>query len=137
MLGIIPGKARQAGKPAVLFCVDCSGSMTAAMLADISAELATMARTYTVTVCEFDDRIHSVKKYSHPLSRIHGRGGTSFKPVLDARWLASLRPRPDVICIATDGFGPAPAEAPRQPCIWLITKGGKKPVPFGREIRMG
>jgi len=133
LVGVIPGKAREAGKPHVMACIDTSASMTAKMLADISAELGVMAKTFTVTVVECDKCIQKVYKY-HPLETVRGRGGTSFLPPFEPDFLKEHRP--DLLVYFTDGDGSAPAEAPRVPVIWVLTEGGTKPCGWGREMRM-
>ena len=134
LVGIVPGKARQAGTPHVMTVIDTSGSMTSKLLADISAELGVMARTYKVTVVECDTQIHATYAF-RPIESVRGRGGTSFKPPLEPAFLREQKP--DLVVYFTDGHGPAPANAPPVPLIWCLTPGGKKPCEWGREIRLG
>ena len=75
-------------------------------------------------------RIKDVGKLS-----CHGRGGTSFLPVF-AR-LRTLKPKPDIIMIVTDGDGPAPERPPpRTPVVWVIVPSGyrKKPTTWGHYV---
>jgi len=133
LVGVIPGQARQASQPHIMAVIDTSGSMTAKLLADISAELGVMAKTHTVTICECDRRIHAVYPYK-PIETVKGRGGTDLRPVFEPEFLKEHKP--DLICYFTDGCGPAPDTPPRIPVIWCITPCGRKPVEWGREIRL-
>jgi hypothetical protein len=131
LAGVVPGKGRFAAKPKVMAVIDTSGSMTAALLADISAELGVMARHFEVVVVECDAAIQAVYPYK-PITDVHGRGGTDFRPPLTAEFLRLHRP--DVVVYFTDGFGPAPDKAPSVPVLWCVTPGGMKPAPWGLKI---
>ncbi len=133
LTGIIPGKGRFCTRPRVLAVIDTSGSMTPAMLADISAELGVMARVHEVTVVECDTDIQSVYPYK-PIASVTGRGGTSFIPPLAAEFLREHRP--DLILYFTDGEGPAPEEAPSVPLAWCLTEGGTKPCEWGDVLEL-
>lgn len=134
LVGIVPGRARQAGVPKVMAVIDTSASMTPAMLADISAELGVMARTYSVTVVECDTRIHAVYSY-RPIKSVHGRGGTDLRPPFEPDFLREHKP--DLVVYYTDGHGTAPDGAPPMPVIFCLTPGGRMPCGWGREIRLG
>jgi predicted metal-dependent peptidase len=131
LAGVVPGKGRFASKPKVMAVIDTSGSMSAAMLADISAELGVMARHFEVVVVECDASIQAVYPYK-PITDVHGRGGTDFRPPLAADFLKLHRP--DLVVYFTDGGGPAPCDAPTVPVLWCITEGGRKPASWGREV---
>ena len=134
MVGILPGRGRQGSKPKIMAVVDSSGSMTTAILADVSAELAVMAKTFEVLVVESDTEVRAVYVY-RPISEIHGRGGTDFRPVFESAFLK--KHRPDLLIYFSDGYGKAPSESPRGvPVIWAITPRGRKPTVWGREVRL-
>lgn len=134
LVGIVPGKARQAATPKVMAVIDTSGSMTPEMLADISAELNVMAKTYSVTIVECDAKIHAVYSY-RPIENVRGRGGTDLRPPFEPEFLKQHKP--DLVIYFTDGHGPAPDSPPPVPVVWCLTPGGSMPCTWGREIRLG
>jgi len=133
LAGLVPGWGRSGAKPRILAAIDTSGSLTDEMLAEISAELALMARRFDVTVAECDTRIHVVYPY-RPITSVHGRGGTDLRPPLQQEFLR--KHKADLVVYFTDGFGPAPAKPPRIPVIWCLTEAGVKPAAWGAEIKM-
>jgi predicted metal-dependent peptidase len=65
----------------------------------------------------------------------HGRGGTDFRPAIEA--IQKLRPRPDLCIYFTDGDGFAPEHPPSaMEVIWCIvpTPNGRRPAPWGHLI---
>jgi len=133
LVGIIPGRSRQQGKPKILGVIDSSGSISQGILSGISAELAVLSRTYEVVVVECDNKIRAVYPY-RPITEVQGRGGTDFRPVFDSAFL--MQHKPDLICYFTDGRGPAPSSPSRIPVIWVLTAHGRQPVNWGRIVRM-
>jgi predicted metal-dependent peptidase len=131
LVGIIPGKGRFVSKPKIMAVIDTSGSMTDAMLSDISAELGVMARHYKVVVVECDADIQAAYAYK-PITKINGRGGTDFRPPFERDFLKQHKP--DLVVYFTDGFGPAPDMPPAIPVVWCITEGGQKPAKWGKKI---
>ncbi|HEY2092699.1 MAG TPA: VWA-like domain-containing protein [Thermoanaerobaculia bacterium] len=132
LAGIVPSYIYRASKLRLVGVIDTSGSMQSATLAVISAELQALARLHDVTVVQCDDTIRSVAPYSGPISEIIGRGGTDFRPPLEAEFLSALRV--DVVVYFCDGDGPAPVSAPRPPVIWAITSGGLRPASWGDVV---
>lgn len=68
---------------------------------------------------------------------MHGRGGTSFQPALDA--LAELRPRPPVAIYFTDGDGAAARKPPGIDVIWAVvaSRWSRKPdAAFGKVVML-
>jgi len=61
-----------------------------------------------------------------------GGGGTSFTPVFE--YIHDHHLTPNVLIYFTDGEGPAPKIKPPYPVIWMLTKNGKAPVPWGHAI---
>jgi len=133
LVGIFPGRRRQADHKRIMAVLDTSASMTQDLLERVNAELEGLARSYTVTVVECDTSIKSVYKY-RPVKKVTGRGGTDFRPPLKREFLS--KHRPDVVVYFTDGFGPAPAKSPRMPVIWCLTPYGERPASWGRAIKM-
>jgi predicted metal-dependent peptidase len=134
LIGILPAQCRLAVKPVVMAIIDTSESMVVALLETINVELKRLARDYQVTVVESDAAIQKYYPYRGSLKMVHGRGGTDFRPALEARFLAKIRP--DVVICFTDGDGPAPDRPPSMPVVWCLTPDGSSPAAWGREIRM-
>lgn len=134
LVGVIPGRRRQGGRPKVMAVIDTSGSITPELLEQIDAELARLASQHEVLVVECDAEIHNVYPYK-PVRSVSGRGGTDFQPPLEASFLR--RHGPELIIYFTDGYGPAPDNAPQVPVVWCLTPDGEKPASWGRVIQMG
>ena len=114
--------------------IDSSGSISGAMLSEISAELKRMSLGCEIVVVECDAVVHAVYRFSQQITSVQGRGGTDLRPPFQPDLLRKLHP--DVIVYFTDGHGPAPAQAPHVPVIWCLTRGGVRPAPWGRVIQM-
>ena len=138
----LPSRAKKQSIEIVL-AIDTSGSTTED-LPDFLAELRGMTSAfgeYKLTIIQCDIAIHSVQEYSNddPLPedgfRFHGFGGTSF--LAPFKYVEEkMAEAPTVFIYLTDGFGEAPSEAPDYPVIWCLTKGGKKPVDWGLEVKI-
>lgn len=110
--------------PNVAFVLDTSGSMgnddCAAALSEANGVLAAVGAE--ITFIALDAAVHSNKRVRNieELKReVKGGGGTDLCVGFDA--LEKMRPRPEVVIFATDGFGPAPALAPRgMNVVWLL-----------------
>ncbi len=63
----------------------------------------------------------------------HGGGFTDLRPVFD--YARTMHPRPAAVVYLTDGIGPAP-ERMEFPTLWVLTKEGERPVPWGVELRL-
>lgn len=138
----LPSRARKQSIEIVL-AIDTSGSTTED-LPDFLAELRGMTSAfgeYKLTIIQCDTRIHSVKEYTNddPLPeggfKFRGFGGTSLIPPFQYVEEKMDEP-PTVFIYLTDGEGPAPTKAPIYPVIWCLTKGGKKPVAWGLEVKI-
>ena len=46
-----------------------------------------------------------------------------------------MQPRPAAIIYLTDGYGEAPERA-EFPTLWVLTADGRKPAPWGVELRL-
>jgi predicted metal-dependent peptidase len=133
-IGILPGSASSRRKPKIMAVIDTSGSMSDAMLLEISDELHHLSRRNEVTVVLCDEEIQAVHRYRKRLTRMPGRGGTDFNPPFEHAFLR--RQRPDVVVYFTDGYGPAPEAPPKPAVIWVIHGDATPPVMWGRVIRM-
>lgn len=138
----LPSRARKQSIEIVL-AIDTSGSTTED-LPDFLAELRGMTSAfgeYKLTIIQCDIAIHAVQEYSNddPLPetglQFKGFGGTSF--LAPFKYVEEKMDTPPTVFIyLTDGFGEAPAQAPVYPVIWCLTKGGKKPVDWGLEVKI-
>ncbi|MBY0527997.1 MAG: hypothetical protein K2R98_31660 [Gemmataceae bacterium] len=133
LVGIMPGRRRQAAKPKILAVIDTSGSITQDLLRIIDAELARLARMYTVMVVECDCTIHRVYAYRR-IKSVQGGGGTDFRPPLEPGFLR--KSHVDLVVYFTDGLGPAPPQSPKIRVIWCLTPEGREPASWGRAIWM-
>jgi predicted metal-dependent peptidase len=134
LTGIVPGKKRSPQKPRIMAVIDTSGSMTDEILAEVSKELTRLARTSVVHVVECDAEIQRTYRYTKPIKKVSGRGGTSFIPPFKNKCLHKIKP--DLAIYFTDGCGPAPDKAPEVPVIWVLTPDGTRPAQWGRTVNM-
>lgn len=120
--------------------IDTSGSTwdyVPAFLAELSGILRSCSR-YDVHLLLCDTSIHDELYFSDSFSpdikadAIGGGGGTDFRPVF--RRLADESPT--ALAFMTDGYGPAPAEAPAFPVLWALTPNGRRPAGWGATIML-
>lgn len=132
----------------VAVVVDTSGSMSKAELETALAEIDGLLRSArnSIRVLSCDAAVHAqgrVTRASEVAKLLKGGGGTDFRPAFDA-----LAPhRPGVTVVVTDGYGPAPEQAPAwTDTIWLLVgKHTRKPqrgdswadINWGEFIRAG
>ncbi|MFO0628527.1 MAG: VWA-like domain-containing protein [Polyangiales bacterium] len=66
-----------------------------------------------------------------------GGGGTDFRPFF-AHVAATRAEGPRVLVYLTDGFGTFPDHGPDDPCLWVVTAGGRidDEFPFGEVARL-
>jgi hypothetical protein len=134
LLGILPGRQSNPGKPVILAAIDTSGSMSDAVLSDIASELRVLARGRRVVVVQCDCAVHSVERFSGCIERCVGRGGTDFRPIFEPGLLR--RTKANLVIVFTDGDGPAPDKPPRIPVLWAITTTHPAPAAWGEILRM-
>ena len=134
MLGMVPGRFRRPNRASVMTIIDSSGSVGPRELTLITPEIELIAATNDVLVVECDATIRRVYPFTSRLTTIQGRGGTDLRPPLEPEFLA--RHRPALAIYFTDGYGPAPAQRPRVPVLWCLTATGRRPAPWGREVRL-
>ena len=96
---------------------------------------------YELTVIQCDSRIQKVDKYTNeePYDpndgfKVRGFGGTDFRPVFD--YIEENELHPTALIFLTDGYGPAPDEAPEYPVLWVITQGGERPCEWGEAVSL-
>lgn len=134
MLGTVPGRTRRPNRASVMTIIDSSGSMGSRELALIAPEIELIASTNDVIVVECDAAIRRVYPFTSRLTTVEGRGGTDLRPPLEPAFLAKHRPA--VVLFFTDGYGAAPEQRPRVPVLWCLTATGRRPAPWGRELRL-
>ena len=98
--------------------VDTSGSVSATELQEFMSELVHMHKTgHKITVVQCDTEITDVSEFNPKKDwDIHGRGGTSFQPVVDHYNLTSSRYT--ALIYFTDGEAYAPTDCPNN-ALWV------------------
>lgn len=123
----------------LLVGVDVSDSTDApALREEFARELMRIARgrEAEITVLYANSRIQRIANLRGggvTVESYRGGGFTDLRPVFD--YARTMRPRPAAVIYLTDGFGQAP-EAMEFPTLWVLTKAGEKPVPWGVELRL-
>lgn len=104
----------------ILVAIDTSGSVSTAELEEFMHEIYHMHRTGTeITVVHADTAIRYIGKYDPKAEqKIHGRGGTSFEPVIE--YYNENHSKYGALIYLTDGEAPAP-EKPRGRILWVIS----------------
>lgn len=123
----------------VVVALDTSGSMSAAQLSAMCAEVRALAR-------ELDDLLLLVAdadvQASVPLDQLErwlaaraapGGGGTSHVPVFD--WIREKRLEPALFVGLTDLFSAFPRRPPPFPVLWVAPP-GHGPAPWGRVLEV-
>ena len=119
-----------------LVAIDTSGSISDDDLRQFLAEINKLQEYHPVDLILFDTQIqYGPKEYArrNVSFDFKGRGGTYFKPVFD---VAEQRRYTSVI-VLTDGY----ADSPEKPAcvkdvLWVITENGKKPVEWGKMVKI-
>ncbi len=121
--------------------LDTSGS-TIEDLPEFIAELTGLLKAfgkYDLTIIECDAKIQQIWSVSsnEPMPdltrhKFKGGGGTDFNPVF--KYIRDQELTPNVLIFFTDGYANCPAEKPPYPVLWMLTKDGHAPVPWGQVI---
>lgn len=123
----------------LLVGVDVSDSTNSIALREAFArELLQIARgrDTRITVVYANSRIRQIETFSGSsfvVQRYDGGGFTDLRPLFD--YARDMHPRPAAVIYLTDGIGPAPDEMDF-PTLWVLTRDGEKPVPWGVELRL-
>lgn len=122
----------------LVVAIDTSGSIGSEELSQFGAEIKKIQKFRNkITVIECDAKIQKVYELKKRMDldlQFRGRGGTDFNPVFE--YIKKNRVKPNGIIYLTDGFGPAPEKPFPIPTLWVISQKGKKPVEWGREIKL-
>ncbi|RNC67733.1 MAG: hypothetical protein ED859_13280 [Desulfuromonadales bacterium] len=135
---ITPG-IRKKRRLNLLVGIDVSDSTNIAELRETFArELIRISRgrEAQITVLYANSRIQRIESFgrmSGVAEIYHGGGFTDLRPVFDhAR---TMHPLPAAVIYLTDGIGPVP-EKMDFPTLWVLTREGEKPAPWGVEMRL-
>lgn len=130
---------RKRRKLNLLVGVDVSDSTNIIELREaFAAELVNLARgrDCQLTVLYANSRIQRVEHFSSSsviTQRYDGGGFTDLRPVFE--YAKTLHPLPAAVIYLTDGIGPVP-ERMEFPTLWVLTREGDKPAPWGVELRL-
>ena len=104
----------------ILVGVDTSGSVNTNELKEFFSELTHMHKTgHKITVAQCDTKLNSVKEFNPKKDwEIHGRGGTSFQPVIDH--FNEKRGAYTALIYLTDGEAYAPDDCPKN-TLWVLS----------------
>ena len=102
----------------ILVGVDTSGSVNNDELKEFFSELTHMHKTgHKITVAQCDTRLNSVKEFNPNKDwEIHGRGGTSFQPVID--YYNEKKGTYTALIYLTDGEAYSPDNCPNN-TLWV------------------
>jgi|TARA_R100000081_G_scaffold92213_1_gene73364 predicted metal-dependent peptidase len=102
----------------ILVGVDTSGSVNNDELKEFFCELVHMHKTgHKITVAQCDTQLHSIKEFNPNRDwEIHGRGGTSFQPVIDH--YNERKGRYTALIYLTDGEAYSPDDCPNN-ALWV------------------
>ncbi len=135
---ITPG-LRKNRKLNLLVAIDVSESTDTQPLREAFArELLQIARgrEALLTVLYSGSQIEKVETFRRApqVTEVYRGGGfTDLRPVFD--YAQQLMPRPAAVIYLTDGFGEAPPQM-LFPTLWVLTREGEKPAPWGVELRI-
>ena len=137
----ISGRARSRTVRLVV-AIDTSGSMDPDTLEKVFIEIFGILKhvDHEITVIECDSEVHNVyraEKMADVDLEVHGRGGTSFIPVIDYI-NKNGRYRDALLVYFTDGFGDAEIPKPRTyRNIWVTTSGHLSlEEPYGEVVEL-
>ena len=136
----LPGRYGLKGFSGIV-ALDTSPS-TRSVLSRFVSELVALIKAfgkYDLTIIECAASISQVWRVSSDepnfdieQHKFMGGGGTCFTPVFE--YIHDHHLTPNVLIYFTDGEGPTPEIKPQYPVIWMLTKNGKVPVPWGHAI---
>lgn len=130
-----PGSAgiKHKKKVSILVAVDTSGSVSDEELKDFFSEITYIYKAGArITILECDAKITANYEYNGKWNgKVHGRGGTSFQPVID--YYRHNMKNYSALVYFTDGECTIPDNTPRD-TIWVITSSGYRQEYPGRVL---
>jgi len=128
----------------IVIAIDTSGSTMGPIVQDFITEVDAIIRSFgafELTILQADMGITAVDVFTHekPFKsaefELVGGGGTDLVPPFT--WIKdNLAEPPKALLYMTDGFGPAPAEPPDYPVLWVLDENGVKPCDWGAVVRI-
>lgn len=124
--GLSPFGRKKEYLPALVVCVDTSGSVSDEMLSQFFSQIALLGMQLAeIEVVIADAKVHEHFTYYKGLeSRLrkaaHGRGGTDFDPAV--QYINTNLTHCDGVVYLTDGWCPVPQTECRLPLIWIVTE---------------
>lgn len=122
----------------IVFCVDCSGSVSDKELSQYAAEVRKVqedVKPKTLSVLYFDHEVSHIDVFGQDDEVViepHGGGGTAFSPIFQALADSDIEP---VACIVlTDLCSSDFGEAPEYPVLWVSNYGTD--APFGEVVKV-
>ncbi len=115
-------------RPEVVCAIDTSGSMSAERIKKALGQVLALKVkfNYSITLIECDaeiNKITEIKKRGDIPNEYHGRGGTSYLPVIEYR-NSHPRYRNALLIYFTDGFGDGEIPKPKvRQIVWVLTNG--------------
>ncbi len=135
--------SRREERVRVVVALDTSGS-TYGDIPDFVSEMASLMAAfgrYEVVVVHCDAAVKHVETWTPERPpptgegfRIHGGGGTDFRPVFD--YVRDELEPPDCLVYLTDGYGDAPNRPAPYPTLWVLTADGRAPASWGEVARL-
>lgn len=135
---ITPG-VRKMRRLNLLVGIDVSDSTNIAKLREAFAQelvRVSQGREAQITILYATSRIQRVEGFrgASSVAEVYMGGGfTDLRPVFD--YARTMNPLPAAVIYLTDGIGPAP-ERMDFPTLWVLTRDGEKPAPWGVEVRL-
>lgn len=122
----------------IVCAIDTSGSITQEMLNVFGSEIvgirdSVLPAAFDIVYCDSHiNHVDSFDQHDELHFKMHGGGGTDFRPPFD--WVEKQGERPACLVYLTDLEGPAPQTAPGYPVIWCCTT--NKEGPWGTTIHV-
>ncbi len=136
-VGAVPGRAyrpRSVLRPTILVAIDTSLSMSERELTEVARQLRPMSEVAQLVIAECDAAVARTYPFRGTIPSMKGRGGTDLRPVFEPAYLA--RHGADGVVYFTDGQGPFPAQPPRVPVLWALTKPEDFACPWGDRAQL-
>ena len=127
-------------QPHIAIGVDTSGSMSEDQLTQVMSEVEGVIKAAGAPViflafdCQLSGPPKKIRCAADAIACVRGGGGTDFNVVMEAA--VRLKPKPSLLILLTDGWGPAPKLPPNgMSVIWvLVGCDVKKPVDWGDSV---